>query len=982
VNVAGGNVTGGNGGDGGTGGLGGSGILTKGANTLITIAASATVTGGLDGSGSGTNGLNEGVYLLGTDAILTNHGTIIGGANNNGDAIGVGRNTTSITNDGHLTAIGGAGVLVTDLSNTGTTDATLALLDNTNGHIDITNGVGVLVEPVSGTATSVSSITTLNNTAGSIATTGGFGVFIGCSSACDTTVPLRATIGNIINTGIISATTGDALYVQASGALTALHNTGGTITSANVGDFFGFAGATVVFDSTVQTAIHLNGTISNTAANNAAEALAIVATPAGTITNDGTIQSNGTGAALGVAVDLRAAATFDNASGGVVTGQVIDTGDVATTLTNEGHITGVVTIDGNALHTFTNTGALTGAVTIGGNTTNTINITGGSLSSTLTGGSGVDNLTLANGAIGGNTDLGAGANTMLVNGTFTTGGTFAATGGTIALTVASGGTLTVENTITTGAAALNVANGGILNVDGANLLNGGAFTNGGTTRIGAGRSLTAASYVAASAGTLTIGLTGDGVTNTAGLLQASTGASVINLSNTTLHIDVSGAGAIATGAGAAVAIARGGAGATELAADEPLAITDNSFFYDFSVAPGAGGAATDLLLTATAASIAGVVTDTNNVDVATVLLTGPLATSTDPQINAIQDKLAGDTTQAQFNADLQATEPTVDGGNIIAAVGATDASFDTVGEQLTALRTGDETGMSAGDQAHGLRGWIQGFGQHANQNERGGSPGYDANTWGGAIGFDSQGALENAVLGVSFGYGRTNADSKNSNSTNTDVDSYQLTLYGEQHVNKGMFVDGMASFGWDRNSETRHDIGGVTGLDAHADFNAWQGAARAEVGDDYNVTGGMTLTPTASVDYLHYDAQTFSETGAGGSDLVGVNFGNVDMLNLGVGVKAAWLFKNSDGSQVKPDVHAGYKYDVLSNDHVDATASFAAGGGTFTTNGLNPSNSTFDAGADIIFFSTSNWELKGSYDFTWKQDYTANSGHIRATYKF
>jgi len=142
----------------------------------------------------------------------------------------------------------------------------------------------------------------------------------------------------------------------------------------------------------------------------------------------------------------------------------------------------------------------------------------------------------------------------------------------------------------------------------------------------------------------------------------------------------------------------------------------------------------------------------------------------------------------------------------------------------------------------------------------------------------------------------------------------------------------------------------------------------------------MTLTPTVLADYMYYDAQNYTESGAGGANLH-VNQSSYNELNLGAGLKAGWAFKNDDGSWIKPSLHASYRYNVL-NDDIKANTAFAAGGPTFTTNGLNPGRSTFNAGADLKFLATTNWEFSAGYDFTAKSQYTAHSGILRAGYKF
>lgn len=525
--------TAGNGGQGGTGIL----LLTTGAN--VTINSGVTVTGGAGGAAGATNGGNAGsagadggaLGAVFSGATITNHGTLQGGDSGNGGAVGLLASTTLFTNDGTIGGgnSGGAtgdGITLLDLLNSAT--VTLTTLDNTGGDIDVTAGNAInLTSTNHGSA-----ITTLTNTSGTISATSGSGILA------------NGAIGTLTNTnGTISATTGVALNISTGGVVTSYSGVGGVITSANV---TGTGSGTVVIGSTSQTALTLNGTIRNTASNNSAQAIAITAAPAGTITNGGTIRSDGTGAAnsgSGVALELAAAATFTNNASGVMYGKIIDTGNVATTVTNQGAITGVITIDGNALHTFTNTGTITGAVTVSGNTTNTVNLTGGSLSSSFTGGSGADNLTLTDVTISGAVDLGGdNSNSVTVdNGSFTTSSTFT-TSGRINTSVTSDGTMSIGHNYAAGAGTLGVASGGELTVTAGTFTSSGAFTSSGDTTFSGGTS-TVGAITNAGTGVITLSggsLASGAITNTGdihitGGNLTSTGA----LHNTGGSIDIS-----------------------------------------------------------------------------------------------------------------------------------------------------------------------------------------------------------------------------------------------------------------------------------------------------------------------------------------------------------------------------------------------------------------------------------------------------------
>ena len=508
---------------------------------------------------------------------------------------------------------------------------------------------------------------------------------------------------------------------------------------------------------------------------------------------------------------------------------------------------------------------------------------------------------------------------------------------------------------------------GALNIGGNTTV--GALTSDGAITIGSGKLLTTSTFTGDPGSALTIQVSRSTGTETGGKLVATNSA--IDLSNTTLNISVAGSSQPLI-AGSTIVIANGNAPGTG-----PLtAIRDNSFLYDFSVAPTAGD---NLTLTVNqTTSFAGSASNSNNANVAQVLL-GNLANSIDPQINEIQSKLVGASTKAAFNNILEATLPVVDGGNILTAVDMMDGTLDITDQRMAMVRTG-ESGVAAGDPAGtGTGVWMQAFGQHATQDGQDDVAGYSARTWGGVFGLDSTDYFDDALVGADFVYSRADVDSDNANAARTIVDSYQVTLYGTRYFDRRMFINGMFAGAWDQDKSTRFDVGGVSGLDAEGRYTAMQGAARLAAGRDYD-WGGMTLTPGILGDYLYFNQRHYTETGAGGADLT-VGYGNFNQLDLGASLKAAWTLKDDVGDVTKPGIHAGYRYDLL-NDDIQATSNFTAGGPSFTTAGLTPGRSIFNVGADIKYATPASWEFSAGYDFEAKSGYTANSGIVRAGYKF
>src|SRR5690606_2427761 len=131
----------------------------------------------------------------------------------------------------------------------------------------------------------------------------------------------------------------------------------------------------------------------------------------------------------------------------------------------------------------------------------------------------------------------------------------------------------------------------------------------------------------------------------------------------------------------------------------------------------------------------------------------------------------------------------------------------------------------------------------------------------------------NGVVGVAFSYGDTDVDSRNANRTKSEIDTYQITLYGDYDLDQSTFINGMLAYSWHDVSTLRHNVGGIAGINARGDFDAHQWTAEASVGRDY-AYDSMILTPSLLAHYTHYSADGYTETGAGNASLI------VDQDNL------------------------------------------------------------------------------------------------------
>jgi outer membrane autotransporter protein len=406
-------------------------------------------------------------------------------------------------------------------------------------------------------------------------------------------------------------------------------------------------------------------------------------------------------------------------------------------------------------------------------------------------------------------------------------------------------------------------------------------------------------------------------------------------------------------------------------------VTDTSFLYNFTLTDIGGDNDLDLTVVADN-SITDAASNEANAAAGEILLFD-LASSTDPAVNQIQANIQAASSAAEINEILEATQPSVDGGAFAGSVNVMTNTMGMTSTRLAALRTGSESGMAAGNIAQGMQMWAQGFGQSAKQDRRDGIDGYDADTAGVAVGIDTENLGDGATAGIALSYGNTQVESHNANRTDTDVDSYQVTLYGSYDLDADTYVNGMAAYGRGKAETVRHNVGGVAGLTAHGEYDSDQYTIRAETGRDYAYRGTI-LTPHVMGHWTHFSPDGYTETGAGGANLT-VDMESMDIAELGVGLDASWTLKQSNGAILEPKVGAGYRYDFV-GDNVQATSSFTGGGGTFASQGPDPAQGTFDVGAEISYHTTDNWQFTLNYDFELKQDFDAHSGYLRAGYKF
>ena len=668
--------------------------------------------------------------------------------------------------------------------------------------------------------------------------------------------------------------------------------------------------------------------------------------------------------------------------------------DVSLTVNGNINITGISTINAGSFvgsdATLTLNGAsnlFTGAVTFNSNSGSTALISTGAVT-TFTGGvtfngSSSTGTTTANFS-GANVDFGSGATLNFtsggsgVNPAITFSGTNAQTVAGIINGAASGeGDLVVTNTSASGTSFTGI-------IGGTQVLNAVSVGSGATARFGANASAvgvvnSGTVYVARNAvltgnasgftgsGTYYIEVNDDDSTLTIADFGQLGSSGAISLAAENVVFNVTG-NVTASTSGTTMSSAFVGGGAAVAAAS----VTDNSGLYDFALT--ANGNDFDVVITKIATSALG--RDTNNDNLASIL-DGFLGSGT-AALHTLGDLFAKGGNGAAFDENLERFLPSVDAGGVDTVVDVGTQSIGVNDIRLAALRSGDQSGMVAGELGNGLEMWFQGFGKLADQDKRGNVDGFDADTFGGAVGVDKD--LGDSTVGLAISYATTDVESDNANRTQSDINSYQLSLYGEQDLGDEMFVNGTLAYGLNKIDQTRYNVGG-SGLAANADYDSNLYAARVGVGREMTVSDGITFTPTAMANYQHVSIEDYRETGTSGANL-SVDTDSINIFELGVAGEFSFETTTSSGATLKPTIDFGYRYDLI-GDAVEASSTFTAGGTAFKTTGEDPEQGKFNIGAALDYDVNSATNVKVSYDYEMKgSDYDAHIGFVRAGVKF
>ncbi|MDD5064699.1 MAG: autotransporter domain-containing protein, partial [Phycisphaerae bacterium] len=909
---------------------GGSAIADGGAVSLANVAgasfelSTSETIGSLAGGGALGGNVNLNATTLTTgDATNTTYSGVISGAGGILTKEGAG----TLTLDGTNSYTGATNI------NTGTlTVAADQALGTAAGATTVANGATLGISGTTNYATAEA--LTLNGTGAA-----------GRSGALD----------NIINDNTFA---GNITLATAS----KIGSTAGTLTASgtidNGGNLLTVGGAS---DAT------LSGVISNTGGLTKADA--------GTVTLSGINTYSGITTINAGTLSIGADSGLGTAPGAATAGQIVFGGGILessgsfTLAANRGiAMTGAGTIDVDAGTTLTYNGIVAGASALTKADTGTLSLGG---TNTYTGGTtfnagtiilgddaalGTGTLTLGGaGTIQSNDDARAvsnaialGGNALTVSGAsnLTLSGVISGAGAGSTLTKTGTGTLTLTGVNTH--VGLTTLTAGTLT--GAFSLNGagGLTLGGGTFRPGnsIGTVVIVGPYTQNAGSTLEVEVSNSGGVLTSDLLDV-TGTVNLAAGSTIDVVDVSPAGSIIVTGDTFNIIQAGGA-----ITDGGPTITDNSAVLSFT--GGVSGAFYQL--TAARRTFASAIGGGGG---------GPLGAIDSDMANATGDYITLINALTELNtAQLRDAEEQLDplphASSTIVSIRNTQQMTGNLANYLSARRSGTERAMMFDSQTYerqtliadasndprmlayvinenkkieemqqeaatdnGIKGFFRPFGVFYDHDTTSGMTGFDAKAVGALFGVDRNYG-SNWIAGVGGGYTRSSLHFKG-NRGEGESDSFRVGPYAS-YSKKNFFVDTSVSLGFHENKNKRNIRFGTINRTARGDYRAYDLSVYAGTGYDFHLKA-LTVTPTASMQYITYHSEGFRETGAGAAGLK-VNSTTSESLRSKLGVTLSKVLE-LHGTKVIPEVFAGWAHEFMDDENIQAR--FVDGTAKFTT---------------------------------------------------
>ena len=261
------------------------------------------------------------------------------------------------------------------------------------------------------------------------------------------------------------------------------------------------------------------------------------------------------------------------------------------------------------------------------------------------------------------------------------------------------------------------------------------------------------------------------------------------------------------------------------------------------------------------------------------------------------------------------------------------------------------SGIAAGDDVTrgGLTFWSQAVAGFSDIDSDNLGAGAESDTYGVTFGVEKDYGTA-TTAGLFLGFTETDTDIDGL-SDNSDIQNYQLGLYGAHRFTSSWHVNGTLS-GSFLNFETARPTASGTAV---ADFDGFAGLATAELLYDVNVSNTTVVSPFVGIEASFVDRDGYSETGAGVLNNT-VQSDTNEFLTSILGVQASSNFAFA-GLNLAPSVKVGWARQY-GDDNSTTTANFITSPSiAFTSQGAdrNRNSLRLDFGFDLSGARSNKW---------------------------
>lgn len=222
--------------------------------------------------------------------------------------------------------------------------------------------------------------------------------------------------------------------------------------------------------------------------------------------------------------------------------------------------------------------------------------------------------------------------------------------------------------------------------------------------------------------------------------------------------------------------------------------------------------------------------------------------------------------------------------------------------------------------------WAKGFYMRSDQSTDSDRTGYSANTGGGMVGFDA-GILDNMLIGLSFAFTGTQLNYDGAGG-NADIFGYRFGPYLSIEPIERLFIDFSVTYAFSTIDSERVTTTGLTPVTASANYSGHDISVYANVEYDLLPQREWYVAPLLGLNYIWYQQDAFTESGAGGANL-SVDSQQTNSLDLRVGGRVAWMGKINELLFIAPEATLAYRRELLANSNSGIGARFVNAGGGF-----------------------------------------------------